>query len=399
MSETNSPAYCGRSVAVALLLVVSAAVAGCSLAGGQASPLPDGEGASERADGLAGLQFTQNTTLYHDGTVGWTVQRISSRPGTGDFRNEVRSNGPPPADANQSLPAGSRIVSNGSVRYIYRADSGRVFRSEVRDRPRDRTVELRRLFAALHDEAAGPIRHPTPGVSALPVVPVGESTADDESVRWRDGRVTVSYNGTATVSGRRAYVVDLQSATDNSSFVESTLWLDTQFLYPIQRHRVIERNGDRYEYRSVARNVTFNPEFPDGTFEFDPDSLRTDPTVVESASYDSRAEMVDDLDWHVPDPAVPEGFAFDGGYYTSDDPGYLSLTYVDGTGGSVRVSVFDDHGNLTGGRQTSLDGRPATLGQFDGRRYLTWNADDRQYSVSGTVENATLRRVAESVAD
>lgn len=388
-----------RAVAI-LGLVLVAALAGCSFVGsplGESESLPGGEEAATRAGQLDGVEKTSNVTLVHEGNATWSVQRVSVRPRTGEFRNELRSQGP--ASAEQPLGEQSLVVSNGSVRYIYDSEENRVFRSEVSREQPDRPAELRRLFAALSDDDAEPIPHPTPGVSPLPVVPVGNqsSASGDDPVRWREQRVTARYNGTATVAGRPAYVVDLRPATGEGSLVESTLWLDTEYLYPLRSHRVVERNGERYEYTSVVRSLTFNPEFPAGTFEFDPDAVG-DPTVVESASYDSRAEIVSDLDQSVPDPEVPAGFEFESGYLSDGDPRHLSMTYA-GDNGSLRVSVFDEPANLTGGRETSLDGRPAVFRTFDDRRFLLWNAGNRQYSVSGSVGNGTLRRVADSLVD
>jgi outer membrane lipoprotein-sorting protein len=401
MRETGQSSHRARSVVAVALLVLSTALAGCSLVGGQASGAttpPSGEAAEARAERLEGVQVTLNTTQRRDGTVSWAVQRISARPGTGQFRNEVQSTGPDRAEA--AFPPGSLVVSNGSVRYIYPAGRDRVFRSEVDRRARDRSAELRRLFAALEDGTPDSIRRPTPGVSPLPVVPAGGGSApDDDSVRWRESNVTVQYEGTATVAGRSTYVVDLRSTGDASPLVESTLWLDTEYLYPIKRHRVVERDGERSEFASVARNLTFDPEFAAGAFEFDPGDIGTDPTVVESGSYDSRAAVTADADVEVPvpDPDLPSGFRFERGHYSEGDRRHLSLTYTDGSDGSVRVSVVDGSANLTDGRRVSLDGRPAVFSRFRDRRYLSWNDGAWQYSVSGTVGNATLRGVAESV--
>lgn len=396
-----------RHLLLVVALVAAVSLAGCSLftppADATAS-LPNATAAAERYNQLDGLSVTLNATMEHDGATSWSVQRISTRPGTGDFRNVVRAVGPPAAAANRSLAPGSRIVSNGSGRYIYAAGSDTVQRSSVSNASTDRADDIRRLFAELRDDDNGTIRRPTPGIPQLPAVPEqAQSPSGDgnESVRWREDRVTVRYRGTATVAGRSVYVIGLRPATANASLVEATLWLDTEYLYPLKRHTVAFHYGERYEYTSVARNVTLDPDFGPEAFRLDPATLPENVSLARSESYDTRAAMVAALDRPVPDPTVPDRFAFEGGLYSegADRPTHLSLSYTTADGReSIRLSVFAETGNLSG-RQVTVGGHPAAFSTFRGGRYLNWNADGRQYSVSGTVGNATLRRVAASVID
>ena len=393
-----------RRLLVLLALVVAAPVAGCSVlpqSTDSTATLPNATAAAEQYERLDTVQLTINATSERAENTSWSVQRLSMRPGTGDFRNVVRATGSDSA-TNRSLGVGSRIVSNGSVRYIYAARSDTVTRSPVSEPNGSRVADIRRLFAELRDDNNGTIRRPTPGISQLPTVPADAQSstgAANESVEWRENRVTVQYRGTESVAGRSTYVVELRPATDNASLTEATLWLDTEYLYPLKRHTVTFQRGDRYEFTSVARNVTFDADLPDGTFEFAVDTLSENVSVVRSNSYDSRQEMVTALDRSVPDPTVPDEFAFDSGYYRRGDSSHLSLTYATADEReSIRVSVFHEPGTLSG-RQVTIDGQQATVSTFRGRRFLSFNDDGRQFSVSGTVENATLRDVAASLVD
>ena len=61
--------------------------------------------------------------------------------------------------------------------------------------------------------------------------------------------------------------------------------------------------------------------------------------------------------------------------------------------------MFADSANLTEGRQVTVAGERAAFTTFRGNRYLTLNVDGRQVTVTGTVGNETLRRVAASLVD
>lgn len=395
----------GRRQSVTLVLLLAAVVlAGCNLFQSPAdtsATLPNASEAAARYDAVDGFRATVNTTLERDGNVSWTVQQMAGRPGTGDFRNVIVATGP--ATAENSLGVGSRIVSNGSIRYIYAAGTDTVQRSRVDGERRNRSADIARLFAELRDDDNGTIRRPTPGVSSLPVVPGdGEtgSAADNDSVAWRDEQVTVQYRGEETVAGRSTYVVELRPASADASLVEATLWLDAEYLFPLKRHGITRRSGERYEYTTVYRNVTFDPAFEPGFFEPDPDDFPANATTIQSESYDTRAEMVAALDQPVPDPTVPERFAFAGGFFSDGEFEHLSLRYATPDGReSIRLSVFAESSNLSNGRRVSIEGKPAAFVRFHGNQYLNWNADGRQYSLSGTVGNATLRRVAASLLD
>jgi hypothetical protein len=110
--------------------------------------------------------------------------------------------------------------------------------------------------------------------------------------------------------------------------------------------------------------------------------------------------MADALDQPVPDPDVPDRFAFASGLYSSGEIESLSLSYTTpDERESIHVSVFMESANLSDGRRVTVAGEPAVFEQFRGNRYLQFNVDGRQVSISGTVGNETLRRVAASLVE
>jgi hypothetical protein len=160
------------------------------------------------------------------------------------------------------------------------------------------------------------------------------------------------------------------------------------------------RHGDRYEYRTTYRNVTFNPDLPPGTFRFDRDRL---PAAVEETrfrSYDSREALAANVSMPVPDPNVPEGYELDRASYRSDDPTVVTLTYERRADEPpIRIWVNDDDRYVSAdGTAVSVGTRTAWLARANGTTWVEWTADGYGYTVQGPVDNGTLVRIARSVA-
>lgn len=382
-----------RVAALAVLLALSPALAGCSLAGAGTPAPPTGAEAAERIDRLDGVRVSLNVTRRLDGNASWAVNRIATRPTTGDFRSEVVATGPP-SPGPGGTEVGSLVVSNGSVRYIYTPGAERVFRSTV-DGPNasGRAREVRRLFEAL----GGRLDRP-PALGPLPTVP----PAENDSVSWRETPVTVDYRGVESVAGRSAFVVHLEPTVEDTSMVESTLWLDREYLYPLRGHRVFVRQSGRYDFTSVAEEVAFDPAFEPGTFEFDPATLPGDPTVVATERYDSREAVAAALDRPVPDPETPPGFEFRSATRSDGDHRDLHLRYANGRGESaesIRIHVTDRPGDpaAESDRTVTVAGRELSTGSYGDRDTLSWSRGEWRISVTGDVDRATLRGVAASV--
>lgn len=397
-----------HATAFVLVLAVSLALAGCNAlqpASEESSP-PPGTDAAASYDQLTGVTATVRTTMHHNGTISNTTQRLSFRIGQPGFRNEIVAVDRPASADRPSIGPGSLIVSNGTTRVIYRPSANQLQRADISHRSSGRNhsqrrAHLRQLFAELRDDANGTVRQPTPGINPLPAVPQPRPTSTDdgdEVVPWREANVTAQYRGTETVAGRTAYVVALRPVSDDTTLVASTLWLDTEYFHPIRSHRIIERGGERYEYTSTYRNVTFNPDFDADIFRFDASDLPANVSVVETAIYDSRRELVRDHDLPIPDPTLPDGYAFERASYRHEDTTLVVLTYTNGTdAGTMRVAMRTETHDTGRGQEVDLGTRTGTLSQFGSQQSVSWQADGRSYSVSGPVGNETLVAVARSI--
>lgn len=389
-----------RAVALALLVVAPALFAGCSLlqpSEETQAPLPSGEEAADRYENLSALSATMVTQMDLGGGENRSVTRIQTRIGTDQLRMQVLE---------PSSRAGMQTVSNGSVTFQYDPTDDSLLTVENAETRVDnsRAGRLAALFSALNDGSKQTVQRPTPGVSPLPVVPATPeavvAASTNGSVEWNTGNVTAQYVGNATVDGRTTYVVELTPVDTDSVVQGSTVWLDTEYLYPLKRHQELALDNRTVEYTQTFRNVTFNPEFSPGTFEFDPESVPVDErTELESRQFDSREALVAATNVSVPEPDVPEGFRFEGGsWYRNDDRESISLRYTNGTD-SLYVGVdFSAIGNLSfEGREVVVGNRTGLVTSFQETRSLAVEAEGRRYSVSGSVSNETLARVAESI--
>ena len=389
-----------RTAALALLVVAPALLAGCSLlqSSGETQPqLPSGEEAADRYENLTALSATMVTEMDLGNGENRSVTRIKTRLGTDQLRMQVLE---------PEARAGMRTVSNGSVTYQYDPDEDSLLTIENSGTQvdRSRADRLAALFSALNDGSTETVQRPTPGVSPLPVVPATPeavvAASTNGSVEWNTGNVTARYVGTETVGGRSTYVVELTPVDPESVIQGSTVWLDTEYLYPLQRHQRLALDNRTVEYTQTYRNVTFNPEFSPDTFEFDPERVPVDErTELESRQFDSREALVAATNVSVPEPDVPEDFRFEGGsWYRNGDRESISLRYTNGTD-SLYVSVDNaTYGNLSfEGREVVVGNRTALVTSFGETNSLAVATEERRYSVSGTVSNATLARVAESI--
>jgi outer membrane lipoprotein-sorting protein len=389
-----------RTAALALLVVAPALLAGCSLlqSSGETQPqLPSGEEAADRYENLTALSATMVTEMDLGNGENRSVTRIKTRLGTDQLRMQVLE---------PEARAGMRTVSNGSVTYQYDPDEDRLLTIENAGTraEQSRADRLAALFSALNDGTTETVQRPTPGVSPLPVVPATPeavvAASTNGSVEWNTGNVTARYVGTEQVDGRSTYVVELTPVDPESVVQGSTVWLDTEYLYPLKRHQRLALDNRTVEYTQTVRNVTFNPEFSPDTFEFDPASVPVDErTELESEQFDSREALVAATDVGVPEPDVPGDFRFEGGsWYRNGDRESISLRYTNGTD-SLYVSVDNaTYGNLSfEGREVVVGNRTALVTSFGETNSLAVATEERRYSVSGTVSNATLARVAESI--
>jgi outer membrane lipoprotein-sorting protein len=398
MTRSSPPTH--RAIAVCLVVLLAASLSGCAgltrVASPQSQPpLPGAEEATERWESLETLSATVRTVQHtEEGTV-TTVSSVTHRLDPLGYRSRVRS-----VESNTTgrvyATEGHLTVSNETTTALYRPDEESVSYIVRADTTRE-DVYLDILAAARENET---IPQPTPGVPSLPRVPRDDAAESNGSTSYRDQLVRVRYEGTETVDDRRTYRLAIEPVSPNASLKDQTLWLDAEYLYPLKRHVEFVAHGDRYEYLTTYRNVTFNPELPPGTFRLDRDRLPADVEETWFRSYATRDALAANVTMPVPDPFVPDGFELDRASHRSGDPAVVSLEYERrGDERPIRVSVNDDAEFVsTTGTVVEVGGHTARLNHHDGVTRIDWRADGYAYAVQGPVDNGTLVRIARSIA-
>jgi hypothetical protein len=228
------------------------------------------------------------------------------------------------------------------------------------------------------------------------------SEGENASTTYRDHRVTVAYNGTETVDGRETYRLEVDPVSPNASLKDQTVWLDTEYLYPLAHRVEFVAAGDRYEYHTTYRNVTFNPSLSADTFELDRSALPEDVEVTVFRAYETRDGLAANVSLPVPDPELPEGYALDRANHRDADPEVATLSYKKRDDERpIRIWVIEENGtDSTASNETVRVGAyNATLNEYGEVTSLEWYADGYGYSVSGPVDTETLTRIARSVAE
>ena len=386
----------------ALVVVVLVAASGCSALGaapGAGGELPSRQETAERYASVDTISATVTTVQARNGTTTTSVTRKRQRLEPWAYRSRVLS-------VNRSEDARPPLVSEGGFVVVnettftyYDPASERFSRAEVGSSDDSDGSPYPKLVAAAQtgDSVARPTA--TPGVPSLPRVPVGGSDGNN-SASYREGTVTVAYAGTETVDRRETYRLELTPNAPNMSLQSETVWLDSEYLYPLKWHTEFVAQGTDYEYTTTYRNVTFNPSLDPGIFRVDSDEVPDDAREVRFDNYDSASAMAEAVELPVPDPSVPEGFELDSASHRSADPEFASLRYErPDSEARISVFVFDDSAAVTSGTPVQVGPHEARRSSTDDGAEITWVADGHSYHVSGTVGNETLTEVARSVAE
>ncbi|WEL18982.1 Outer membrane lipoprotein-sorting protein [Halorhabdus sp. SVX81] len=211
---------------------------------------------------------------------------------------------------------------------------------------------------------------------------------------------SLHYQGTGTVAGREAYVVEAVPQADVNT-ANITLWIDQEWYYPLQWNSTIVVDTERRTVTTTYRNVTFNPAIPAGTFTFDPPAnvTVTERRIV-SRTFGTSGELAAASEMAIPDPDVPEPLEFDSARYF-DDNGTVrtSLQYTNGSA-TLRVTKSEprgDSGTLPEGDRLDINGQEAVIQSFESGTSLIWSCDGYRYTVFGDAPRETVRAVGESI--
>lgn len=370
-----------------------------------------GQNASDRLTSMDGFNATVEQTFTGPNGTRNSTLRLSARPGTGMFR-EVSTGGD---------RAGRLTVSNGSAEWTYDRQNNTVtVLSTDATEPRyaRRGERIERLFTRLSVSRAA-IDERKRVSSDAPVIRLPVDSPRRQSATGRTntstGNVTLVYNGTATVSGRETYILELSSRSPSRSGTRlfsnfsQRLYVDTEWFLPVRTEASYEVNGNRLRTTRVLRNISINPGLDDSLFTFTPPENATVGSLLPELNrsvYRDRAALAANTTLPVPDPDLPDSFSFDSARLTDGEVSSLSLTYVNDTAAfSVSVTPHADYPNATPngtfrsvGRNLTVNGQNATYSRFATTRIVRWSCAGYQYSVSGQgVPRDPVVRVAESV--
>jgi YD repeat-containing protein len=276
---------------VGVLAIAGGAVAvGLLTTGGQASP-PVGHNASEQYVALDGLNATVVTTVERGGETNRTVSAVAMRPGAGQVRLRT---------VDGSTDDGAVVVTNGSTKWTYDPETRLVSRTaagRVSQRLRTRGERIERLFdrAVGSDGTETASDERTPGVSPLPVMPQGPGTPDAPATNRSGDQVTVSYDGTTTVSGREVHVLHVRPRDDAATTVSQTLWVDAEWFVPLKYRTEWVDDGESVTTTVEYRDVTFEPGLSQARFEYEPPETAAVVTPDLGVNAADRIRSIDGL--------------------------------------------------------------------------------------------------------
>lgn len=308
----------------------------------------------ERYSNIDGFTATVHTEMDGENVSYENTAKVWQRPGTGEMRQEVLA----PEER-----AGDVTVTNETTSISY--------------------DESENTYTQFDVSGMGDGERPDPG----------------EQLRNMLDRFDVIYNGTETVDGTETHKVTLVPANESAmgGDMEMEMWVDSEEWFPVKQRMTSEEFG--LETTTRYENVTLNPGIDDEVFTFDPPADATERDTGFD-SYDTRENLADATNVTLPDPDVPEGYAFRSGTISSYGGNEsVSLRYNDGDA-EGRFSITVSAGAqepLEDGESVEVGNRTARLTGSDGVNRLAWNCEDTGYSIIGELDEETLTDVGASI--
>lgn len=375
-----------RRVLVAVVVLAALALSGCSVISGDDPSLPNGTEAADRYRSLDGYSATVTIDQADEPTE---RLRIWVAPESGNTRSEVLA---PPSRA------GNIGVANNSTIIRYNATDNEYIRISTTDVDRfDRGARrIQQAVAAARSEGETTSAPPFGG-APLPVVPDSETRPEE------DAQFVVTYDGTESVAGRTAHVLNYTAAGDRSQGVlRQTIWLDTESFVTLKMVQVSRFDGNRSRYTFELSNVTVDTDFDAERFAFDPPPGATlnESESFDVTSYDSLDALGEASPLSVPDPAVPERYRL----VTADRIDGVSfdavqLRYRAGTSSLfVTKTTEQSYTNTTTGDPVTIGNRTGRYRSTGARSLVAWECGENVYVVTGDVQKETVVAVARSVA-
>lgn len=351
------------AVAVVLLL------AGCSAAGpAESSATEVAERMQEKHDRIDDIRGEVTITYTIDGETTTMTQRIWERP-PDEMRTEV-------LEDSRYASSGDVFVFDGSTAWSYDDSENAVTVSEWDiDRDALRLNETKLI----------------------------EDYLD---------RYDLSYEGSETVADRQTHVIELErteSTVEGFGPERMTLWVDTEFWYPIKQEWTTSLLDDEPMTMSMTyEEIAFNEGIDDSIFTFEPpaDATVTEGGSLSSATYDSIEAVDDAVEFAVPDPDVPAGYSFEHAAvseFSGTTSVHLSYRNEDADD-ALSVSATSNVDAVPESESIDPEGESIDLGETEGiiasygeLRSISWTCDKVRYTVSGSQSTDDLRSIAESI--
>ncbi|MEF8785496.1 MAG: outer membrane lipoprotein carrier protein LolA [Haloarculaceae archaeon] len=337
------------------------------------------DNASAQLESLDGLTATREIVITRGNETSRTIERVALRPDTGTVR-ATRVSGPGLNEVR---------VSNDSTLWLYDRDTQTVKRLSVEQTTGrlDRVVRLVSQLNMSNDSTAEPSTDDV-GVSPLPIVPAGSQSQQTVGPARTQGSYTVTSAGTEPVDGRSAVVVELAQTSSVSEPVANftqTLWLDSEWYYPLKQRTAWTQGGQRRTITMTYRNVTFNPDLDAGTFVFDPPPNATveTPDTPDQQQYDSVSALRADATLSVPSPTVPDSFALASATRTTGRIDSIGLRYVNSSSVLTVAKLAPSIEPRTDGETLTVAGQRATYRNLGPKQVITWTCNGVQYKIGG----------------
>ncbi|MEF8814547.1 MAG: hypothetical protein V5A55_12120 [Halovenus sp.] len=278
----------------------------------------------------------------------------------------------------RSVPGTIRVSTETAV-WRYDPDSGQAFKTE-RDRERTESIEeqlaefdithegtetlvgreTHRLVLSLPDD--------TDGLVPFPILPVSTGAGDDTGLRP----------------------------------TEFEFWIDDEYEYPLKWVQTLTDGAGKLTVRQIqeVESLTFEPEFEEGRFVFDPPEgvevgEANTPDSVDH--YDSLETGRENSPNPVPSAEVPEPYVFSG-VTVSERDGRIqtSILYTDGLDGRIFILVRKADMPLQQ-ELTTVGTVEGVLHEHDDEFSFSWNCGQYRYRVSDVETESTLASVVESI--
>mgnify|MGYP006283225965 FL=1 len=379
-----------RRLLVLLALVAVVALAGCSVLfgnGTEGGGLPPGEEAAEQYLSLDGYEATVHYE-YSDRSD----RRAHIREDVDGGRSRVEWLAP---DAR----AGSIQTYNGSSVVRYNATENeyvRIDTSGIRSY-QEAAQHLQRSIAAAREEGTTTVDQQPAGGAPLPKVPRGNAAESNPTETFE-----VSYEGTETVAGREAHVIEYDAVGEvRDGTVMQKAWIDTQYFFTLKSKQVSRFDGETSTFTFRLSNVTVEPGFTAEDFRFNPPA---DATLNRSGSYDvtgyeNRTAVVDAAAISVPTPAVPDRFALRRATHVVGQ-NFTAVQLQYRTSSSrlfVTKTAERSYTDLTAGERVSIGSQTGRYRPSGTSAIVVWQCGEFVYTVTGGVQKSTLVDVARSV--